>query len=90
MNLNDSAAGPISSTDPEQMYARERHVLDDWRILPLVSIPEFVGVGSNVRDWMPARWGEWHLADVWLDTTEPAAGNAKPAMTMTPIPGAKP
>jgi hypothetical protein len=90
MNLNDSSVGFASSTDPEQMYARERHVLDDWRILPLVAIPEFVGVGSNVRDWMPARWGEWHLADVWLDMTEPAAGNPKPAMTLTPITGAKP
>jgi ABC-type transport system substrate-binding protein len=90
MNLADSTAGSVSSTDPEQMYARERHVLDDWRILPLVAIPEFVGVGSNVRDWMPARWGEWHLADVWLDVPEPAAGSAKPAMTMTPVPGAKP
>jgi hypothetical protein len=25
---------------------------------------------------MPARWGEWDLADVWLETPEPAAADS--------------
>jgi hypothetical protein len=35
-----------------------------------------------------ARWGEWHLADVWLDLPEPNAeqrGNSNAV-----LPGAKP
>jgi hypothetical protein len=66
-----------TSTDHEQLYARERRVLEDRRVLPLVVQAESVGLGANVRDWMPARWGEWHLADVWLDLPVPgeAAGS---------------
>jgi hypothetical protein len=60
---------------------------------------EFVGLGPTVRDWMPARWGEWHLADVWLDLPEPAqADSSNSANVTTPsfpqslsaAPGAKP
>jgi hypothetical protein len=50
-------------------------------VLPLVEQAEPVGLGANVRDWMPSRWGEWHLADVWLDANEPAGtpSQARPA-----------
>jgi hypothetical protein len=58
-----------------------------------------VGLGATVRDWMPARWGEWHLADVWLELPEPAApdslntGNTSAPTSPQPqanAPGAKP
>ena len=98
LHLGDPSKGVMSSTDPEQLYAREKRLLDERRVLPLVALPEYVGVGQNVRDWMPARWGEWHLADVWLDLPEPAqaqAGNSNgagsPANAPTvALPGAKP
>jgi hypothetical protein len=92
--LGDSNGSEISSTDPEQLYARERKLLEGRRVLPLVTLPEYVGLSSNVRDWMPAPWGEWHLADVWLDVPEP--GSTQPAdshnmgMPITPPPGVKP
>jgi hypothetical protein len=75
--LSGSNGGEISSIDPEQLYARERKLLEERRVLPLVTMPEYVGLGANVRDWMPALWGEWRLADVWLDVPESAS--AKPA-----------
>jgi hypothetical protein len=74
LNFGDSREAAVSSTDPEQLYARERKLLEERRVLPLVALPEYVGLGQNVRDWMPAGWGEWHLADVWLDL--PDAGVA--------------
>jgi ABC-type transport system substrate-binding protein len=71
-----------SSTDHEQLYARERRVLEGWRIVPLIEQPEFVGLGPTVRDWLPARWGEWRLADVWLDTSvQPADLSNSPSAT---------
>ena len=73
LNLGESSGGAVTSTDPEQLYARERKLLEERRVLPLVALPEYVGLGQNVRNWMPARWGEWHLADVWLDLPGPAA-----------------
>jgi len=91
-NLGTSSQNESISADPEQVYARERKLLEDWRVLPLVALPEYVGLGHNVRDWMPARWGEWHLADVWLDVTESGAGNADGASNELPTirMGAKP
>ncbi len=75
-NLTEPPEVNVTSTDHEQLYARERSVLQDRRVLPLVMQAESVGLGANVRDWMPARWGEWHLADVWLETPEPAAADS--------------
>jgi peptide/nickel transport system substrate-binding protein len=74
LNFGDSREAAVSSTDPEQLYAREKKLLEERRVLPLVALPEYAGLGQNVRDWMPARWGEWHLADVWLDL--PVSGEA--------------
>jgi ABC-type transport system substrate-binding protein len=75
-NLNEPPEVNATSTDHEQLYARERRVLEDRRVLPLVVQAESVGLGATVRDWMPARWGEWHLADVWLELPEPATADS--------------
>lgn len=75
-NLNEPSEVNATSTDHDQLYARERRVLEDRRVLPLIVQAESVGLGSTVRDWMPARWAEWHLADVWLELPEPAAADS--------------
>lgn len=82
--------------EQEELYARERRVLEDWRIVPLVEQAESVGLGAAVRDWMPARWGEWHLEDVWLEppaasSSAASSGAAQPSLaTHAATPGAKP
>ena len=98
LNIGDSPESAGSSTDPEQLFTREKKLLNERRLLPLVALPEYIGLSQNVRDSMPARWGEWHLADVWLDLPEPRPaqpGNSN--ATATPVaqsaaasPGAKP
>jgi hypothetical protein len=96
MNATETGtANTSSSAELEQVYLRERKAIEERGILPIVAVPEFVGLGANVRDWMPAKWGEWHLADVWLDRSEPSPSDVKPAVnssttTQTPVPGAKP
>jgi hypothetical protein len=72
-----------TSTDYQQLYARERRILEEWRVLPLVMEAESVGLGPTVRDWMPARWGEWHLADVWLDLPEPSQTDSSNSANVT-------
>jgi peptide/nickel transport system substrate-binding protein len=98
-NLKEPSEANATSTNHEQLYARERRVLEDRRVLPLVVQGESVGIGPTVRDWMPVRWGEWHLADVWLELPEPApadsvnTGNSTPLSSPQPraaAPGAKP
>ena len=98
LNFGDANGAAISSTDPEQLYAREKKLLEERRVLPLVALPEYIGLSQKVRDWMPTLWGEWHLADVWLDLPEPSAaqlgdsnGAATPAaQPPAASPGAKP
>jgi MarR-like DNA-binding transcriptional regulator SgrR of sgrS sRNA len=85
LHLGDAKEASVTSTDPEQVYAREKKLLDERRVLPLVALPEYVGLSPRVRDWMPARWGEWHLADVWLDLSKPGAAQPSAAS-----PGANP
>jgi ABC-type transport system substrate-binding protein len=76
--LTEAAPNPTADAGEAELYERERRILRDRRVLPLVVVPEFAGLGTNVHDWMPARWGAWTLADVWLDAAE-AAPAAKPA-----------
>lgn len=99
LGLAETPGGPSaqsgdasSGAQAEQLYARERKILEDRRILPLVALPETVGIGATVRDWMASRWGEWHLGDVWLEQAEaPAADKpgAVPPAAANP-PGAHP
>jgi hypothetical protein len=98
-NLTEPSEVNATGTGHEQLYARERRVLEERRVLPLVVQAESVGLGSTLRDWMPARWGEWHLAGVWLELPEPAlsdssnTGNTAAPSSPQPranAPGAKP
>jgi MarR-like DNA-binding transcriptional regulator SgrR of sgrS sRNA len=91
MHLEAGAEPMNLSSDPEQLYAAEQSLADRHEIVPLVAFPDYVGVGPAVRDWMPNSWGEWHLADVWLDRSEksPASGAAS-ATDGIASPGAHP
>jgi hypothetical protein len=85
---------PANTTDPEQLFAQERRLLEDRRILPLVLLPEYAGVRANVHNWNASPWGDWRLADVWLDsedamTTKTPAGPQKNGSTAR-SPGARP
>jgi hypothetical protein len=88
LHLEHAPETTLPLADPEQRYAAERRILEDRRVLPLVLLPEYVGIAAPVRNWMPARWGEWRLADVWLEKGEsaPAApnGGASPDSSAAP------
>ncbi|HVB36576.1 MAG TPA: ABC transporter substrate-binding protein [Candidatus Acidoferrales bacterium] len=67
-DLDPSLIAPLNHpANPEQLYSREQSVMQTYEVIPLVHVPEVVGLSARVRDWMPARWGAWRLADVWLD-----------------------
>ena len=73
--------------NPEKLYAQERRLLDGRQILPLLLLPEYVGIAPNVRNWSAEPSGSWRLADVWIEL---AASSPDAASDGNSAPGARP
>lgn len=76
LHLQDVGEALPTAGDPEKLFEAERHLLDQRQLLPLIVLPEYVGIGPSVRNWTAAPWGEWRLADVWLESGETTASGA--------------
>ncbi len=90
----DGSELPANTNDPEQLFAQERRLLQERTILPLVLLPEYVGIRANVHNWNASAWGDWRLADVWLDAEDAALskspGGTPQRNSTARKPGAKP
>jgi ABC-type transport system substrate-binding protein len=65
---NISASPLPDSATAQQIFDREREVLNTYRVVPLVWLPQVYGLSARVRNWIPPNPGQnWPLADVWLD-----------------------
>jgi peptide/nickel transport system substrate-binding protein len=73
--------------DADRRYAGERKILEERKVTPLVALPDYAGLAPAVRDWQPSPWGEWRLADVWL---EPSAVQKNGTPSAPATPGARP
>jgi hypothetical protein len=69
---------PISPRDltanasPEQTYAAERALLEGFRVIPLIHLPDVYGVGPRVRGGPGITpLGEWRFENLWLEGTRP-------------------
>ncbi len=64
----------LTSGQTEQMYKFELDSREkaSFRV-PLFYLPESFAISARVKNWMPFRWGQWRLADVWLAPGESAA-----------------
>ena len=60
-------------------------MIDEKNLLPLAVVPDFAD--PRVRNWSPAAWGEWRLADAWLGQPD-AAGPSLDTSVKSPA-GAK-
>lgn len=64
------------SASPEQIYACERSIVNSYRVIPLVWLPNVYGLSGRIRNWkVPAPGQSWPLADVWLDASPNVAGS---------------
>jgi hypothetical protein len=67
-------SAPPDPASPEEIYNRERAIVSNYRVVPLVWLPRVYGLSARVRDWTAPGAGEfWPLADVWLDVPPDAA-----------------
>jgi peptide/nickel transport system substrate-binding protein len=60
------AAPQFQGKSPEELYAREKEMLQSGRIIPLAHVPEGWAIGPSVNGWGADLFGSWRLADVWL------------------------
>jgi peptide/nickel transport system substrate-binding protein len=72
--------------EADARYAWEKRMMEERTLLPLVAVPDFAAVDGRVRNWSPTTWGEWRLADVWLESGDAASASR----TAKPVAGAKP
>jgi len=56
---------------PEESYAAERALVDGFRIVPLIHLPQIYGLSPRVKNWAPSRLGAWRLDNVWLQMGTP-------------------
>jgi peptide/nickel transport system substrate-binding protein len=56
----------ILGITPEALFAAERKLLEDFRVMPLFHLPEIYGLSTRVMNWDPQPWGDWRLDNVWL------------------------
>jgi ABC-type transport system substrate-binding protein len=63
---------PEHSDSPEQTYAAERALLEGFRVIPLIHLPDVYGVGPRVRGGPGiSPLGEWHFENLWLEGAHP-------------------
>ena len=57
---------------PEQIYAAERSLLESFRVIPLIHLPDIYGVSPRVKGGpgiTPS--GEWRFENLWLESARP-------------------
>jgi ABC-type transport system substrate-binding protein len=63
-------ANSLNSAKPENLYEAERALLDRYRVIPLVYLPEVYGIAPRVHNWESAQKNgglAMHLENVWVD-----------------------
>lgn len=66
------APEPARVDTPEALFNAERALLDGYRVIPLIHLPDVYGVGPRVRG-APGITpvGEWRFENLWLEGARP-------------------
>jgi hypothetical protein len=63
---------PPHNDAPEQLYAAERALLEGFRVIPLIHLPDVYGVGPRVNGGPGITpLGEWRFENLWLEGGRP-------------------
>jgi peptide/nickel transport system substrate-binding protein len=58
---------PQHTDSPEALFAAERALLEGFRVIPLIHLPDVYGVGPRVRGAPGITpLGEWRFEDLWI------------------------
>jgi hypothetical protein len=68
----NTAPNAAANASPEQAYAAERALLEGFRVIPLIHLPDVYGVGPRVKGGPGiAPSGEWRFDNLWLEGARP-------------------
>ena len=68
----NAAPNAAANASPEQAYAAERALLEGFRVIPLIHLPDVYGVGARVKGGPGiAPSGEWRFDNLWLEGARP-------------------
>jgi len=59
--------GALQTNSPEELYAADRALRVEFRLVPVAYVPQAWGLSARVRNWSTPREGGWRLSDVWLE-----------------------
>jgi len=63
-----SLPDPGRTDTPEALFAAERTLLEGYRVIPLIHLPDVYGAAGRVRGGTGVTsLGEWHFENLWLD-----------------------
>jgi hypothetical protein len=63
---------PPNNDSPEALFAAERALLEGFRVIPLIHLPDAYGVGPRVKGAPGVTpLGEWRFADLWMEGGRP-------------------
>jgi hypothetical protein len=65
------AVPQFQGTSAEELYAREKELLQSGRIIPLAHVPQASAIGPGVEGWRADLFGDYRVADVWLSGSRP-------------------
>jgi hypothetical protein len=66
------APEPARIDTPEALFNAERALLDGYRVIPLIHLPEVYGVGPHVHGAPGITpLGEWRFENLWLEGARP-------------------
>ncbi len=68
------AGRPAQDESIETLYASERAMIDGYRVIPLLHLPEIFGSTARLNAWTTRgvdKLGRWRFDDMWLDTGKP-------------------
>jgi peptide/nickel transport system substrate-binding protein len=61
----------VQPSSAEDLYASDRALRSDFRLVPVVYLPQAWALSTAVRNWVTPREGGWRLANVWLQEDKP-------------------
>jgi len=72
LGLPGAARDLPANASPEQIYTAERALLEGFRVIPLIHLPDVYGVGPRVKGGPGiAPSGEWRFDNLWLEGGRP-------------------